>query len=993
MIRLVKLTTRFRIFILAATFLVTGVSAVALLDIHSNDDMMRFLPQDDPDALLFKRVNQRFGGLDVAIIGLESKNLFTHRNIKKIRELTKKLTAIEGVYDVLSFTEIPNPQPSAEGLRVTPLVMDHIPKSPQELQTLKKAVLSNHNAVGNLVSANGKAAMVLCFLGGDRPRIRIAENIKTVAAKVWGSDTIYFAGSPFIRLYIAGGTYDDLVRLTPLVALVVLLVTFLIFRTPLGVLLSLGATAIAIVWVMAILVIKSDGITLVDSSLPTILMAIGGAYGMHVLAAYFNGSASTVPDRIVEMFQSVGPPVLASGATTAAGFLSFLVMDVEPLRQFGIHAAIGIVIAMLLSLFFIPAILSFQKRPPSPLRGAFSAAPLIRITRFSSRHRLSIVVVSLLLGAFSITGIRRISPDATMETFFEKGSAPDAANRFLERHFGGASYLQVYFEGDLRSPFVMYQLQKIVEFARSLDEVEQVSSITDSLIMMSEAMGGRADIPLNNRRVGSLYPFLEGTAAIEQMISREKDASLVQIRLKNVSAEQVEKVIQQFRRFIRDEIPQKVEAVQIGPFAIPDEARHAYSSPAQKDATGKTTLPARQTVIDQSLSDRERQTHMNQLRSEVASRLIRLAKVHQRHHAPKWAKQALTKLFSRYAHQNTVAILPELESACKEVIHEHLITDYMFMKWDDDPDSADSPAVTDASAEQKEWAHRGDLVFNQFKPHAAEFIQSSLMKKIIKDALPLTCQRDPEGLTMTADAMAQSYALRRSMVKANYLLQPALDILELHNATKKTRSSIFWALTTLDLPVFGFPGNAAGAVPVMAQITGSPVVNIAICESTIANQVKSITLAAILVFLVMLVAFRSAVVAVKGMLPALLMLAVSVGLMGAFSVPIDMSTSMIATIALGIGVDYSLHFLWRQRMRNETLEVTTQEVGPSILGNAIQVAAGFSVLVISSMIPVRRFGLLIAITMLLCAATTFLLLPALGGTRKRQNTKEKAGSR
>ena len=976
------LIIRSRIAILILTLLTTICSGVLLRSLETDDDMMQFFPREDPDVALFHRVNKQFGGLNVAIIGLESENIFTHDSIKKIRILTRRLAAVDGVYDVLSFTEIPNPQPSAEGLRVTPLVMDRIPVKPQELQALKKKVLSNPNAVGNLVASNGKAAMVLCFLGGNRPRLHIARDLKKTAFSNWPEDSLYLAGAPFLRAYVVGGTYDDLVRLTPLVILVVLLVTFAIFRTPLGVFLSIGATGVAIVWVMGATAISTDGMNIFGSSLPTILIAIGGAYGMHVLTGYYNGSAATVPARIEEMMRTVGPPVLASGVTTAIGFLSFLAMDIAPLREFGIQAAAGIGAAVGLSLFVVPAVLSFQKSPPVPLRGILTTIPLKGITTFSSGNRKIVYIVSFALTALCAMGIHRIAPDATMETFFRKDSPPDKANRFLERNFGGSSYLQVYFEGDLRSPFVLYQLQKIVEFTRTLDEVEQVSAITDSLVMMNEAMGGHADIPLNNRRAGSLFPFLEGTAAIDQMISPNKDASLVQIRLKNISAARVSQVIDVIRRFIADEIPAAVKAVQVGPFANPQKALSAYSSPAQRDENGVVIKAAWQTPVQQLLSDRRKEAYRKQLREEVVNRIVRLAKIHQNHVVEEGERLALRDLLNSTTSADGMPGNTDTNAAVKKVIDEHLVRNFAFLDTSEGTSKEGTDNVGNA-AMHSEWKNRSGLVFARLKQVAHRFVTNAQMTDILKETLPLTCQRDPEGMFLTANAMTQSLATLRARVRALHWQREVMKIITVTTPTNKFKTALLGALTTMDIPVFGFEDTGPDATPVMAMVTGTPVINIALCESTIANQIKSIAIATIFILFTMTIVFRSLTAAIKGMLPAFLMLIVSVGLMGAFSVPIDMSTSMIATIALGISVDYALHFLWRRKIRNESLESTTTEVGPSIVANALQVSAGFAVLCISNMIPMKRFGVLVAVTMALAAAATFVLLPALMSSSKK----------
>lgn len=973
---LASLTIRFRIAILVLTAVITGILATALPLITPDDDLMKFLPQDAPDIQLFNRVNKRFGGLDVAIIGLETESLFTHQNIAKVRNLTQKIAAIDGVYDVLSFTEIPNPQPSPDGLRVTPLVMDKIPESANELAALKKTVLQNKNAVGNLISKDGTAAMILCFLGGERTPIHIAADIKKESTALWTQGPIYFGGSPFIRLYVAGGTQKDLENLTPLVALMVLVVTFIIFRKPIGVLLALGVVGIAIVWLMGFIGFREKGLTIVGSSLPTILMAIGGAYGIHILAGYFNGTSDTVEGRIREMLADMGPPVIASGATTAAGFLSFLVMDIEPLQDFGLQAAAGVGATAILAITAIPAILSFQKHPPHGISDVVPVKPLAAIGNFAAKRRFVVIFVSLLLAGVSLAGISRVAPDATLESFFTEDSEPAQANRFLVRHFGGSNYLQIYFEGDMRSPFVLFQLQKIVEFTRSLDEVEQVSAITDSLVMMSEAMGGRADIPINNRRAGSLYPFLEGTAAIDQMISKEKNASLVQLRLADITAEQVNETVNRIRSFIADEIPIKTRAFQIGPFALPKEALAEYSTPKQMNGQGKIVSSAYATPIVQSLSKTKRLAKKNEMQLDVAKRLVRLAKIHDGHRAPKNSEHRLHRLFQKEALMDRISPGEDLEASVLDTVVEHVVEDYAFLDVEtNDMGTNDKSRLV--MRQQEEWNNRQQLVFRRLLKEATQFVDKNAMVKILQDAIPLTAARDPEGLELTAKAMALSFSMSRSIVKAKRLLPETLKILNIKKTTPKLQNALIWAITDMDMPVYGFPSVHDSATPISATVTGAPVINVALCNSTIANQLKSLGVAIVVLWLILTILLRSLRSALKGLVPTLLMLSLAVGIMGAFAIPIDLSTSMIAAIALGIGVDYAIHFLWRRRKRGETLGQTTAGVGPSIAANAIQVATGFSVLCLSNMIPMRRFGMLVALTMVLAAIATFLLLPAL----------------
>jgi predicted RND superfamily exporter protein len=233
------------------------------------------------------------------------------------------------------------------------------------------------------------------------------------------------------------------------------------------------------------------------------------------------------------------------------------------------------------------------------------------------------------------------------------------------------------------------------------------------------------------------------------------------------------------------------------------------------------------------------------------------------------------------------------------------------------------------------------------------------------------------GLTMACNA-----------VRAGRLVDPVLEAAGVINAPATLKTRTLWALTDLGAPAFGFPADTESASRVTAAVTGQPVINVAFCESTIRNQFRSLIVAFIILAFILTVAFRSIPTAAKALVPSMFMLAGAVGIMGAASIPLDISTSMIAAIALGIGVDYAIHFLWRRRRRGESLAVTTAQVGPSIASNALQVSAGFAVMALSDMVPMQRFGLLVALTMLLSAIATFILLPALRAEGKEMIEEE-----
>jgi uncharacterized protein len=930
--RIAELILRFRWPILIVTALITLAFAPLLPRLEADDDVLKFLPAEDPEIALFNRVNEKFGGLDVAIVGLEAHDMFAPKRLGEVRSLTRQLAQVDGVYDVLSFTEVPDPRPGPMGLNVEPLV-DRVPTDAAELAELKARVLANQNAVGNLISKDGEAAMILCFLGGKRAAVNVAADIKTAASKVWTGKGIYYAGSPFIRLHVVGGTKADMSRLTPVVIIVVTLITFLLFPKPLGVVLSLSVVGMALVWTLGIFVLLGKRITIVDSSIPTLFVAIGGAYGIHFLGAYFTGTAQTVHGRIVEAFRERVGPVSFSALATCCGFAAFQVMNVGPMREFGWMAALGILFMLLLALTVIPAAMSFSRKLPTRLGAAPLARSLGRLGAWSIGHSKVVLASAAILAVLSVVGASRVVPDSTLRTLYADGSEPDQANKFLERHFGGSVMLQIYFEGDMRSPFVLAELRKIVEYLQQEDDVVQVSSIVDPLVMMAEAMGGRPDLPISRERTQPLYPFIEGSAAIDQIISKEKNASLVQVRMKNLPPEEINAMVADLKAFIAREIPHAVSEIDI------------------------RTLPAR-----------ERAQRTTEMIEEISERVVRLIDIYGKSRVGSVVLPQIAATIRERGMREDLAPGPDVTRAVDAMIAEHVTGEgALFMEPDTDADAATAA----------EWNDREGLVHAQLEEAMRRAPDVATLTGALRRALPLTSARDPKGLELSADALATAMADARAMIEATRLAEPVLAAAGVTAPSEGLEKRVAWALTDLDAPSFGFPSTSPKASRIAAFVTGQPVVNAAFAESISRNTIASLIVTFVLLMALLTIAFRSVVVSLKALVPAFVMFTLAVGVMGVAHIPLDPTTNMISAIALGVGVDYAIHFLWRRRRRGESLQVAAETIGPSIASNAIQVAVGFSVLALSDMIPMQRFGLLIALAMILSAIATFILLPVL----------------
>jgi len=174
-----------------------------------------------------------------------------------------------------------------------------------------------------------------------------------------------------------------------------------------------------------------------------------------------------------------------------------------------------------------------------------------------------------------------------------------------------------------------------------------------------------------------------------------------------------------------------------------------------------------------------------------------------------------------------------------------------------------------------------------------------------------------------------------------------------------------------------------------AIITGSAMIQKTVFDLILESQVTSLVTATVLVLLFMIVLFRSLTDALICMVPTTFTAVANFGGMALLGVPLGPAEAMISAIALGIGIDYSIHLMSRLRevvRQGKTVDEGVVEAmrttGRAILFNGVVVVAGFTVLALSKTPSNATFGIALAANMALCCIAALVLLPASLSFRK-----------
>jgi predicted RND superfamily exporter protein len=184
----------------------------------------------------------------------------------------------------------------------------------------------------------------------------------------------------------------------------------------------------------------------------------------------------------------------------------------------------------------------------------------------------------------------------------------------------------------------------------------------------------------------------------------------------------------------------------------------------------------------------------------------------------------------------------------------------------------------------------------------------------------------------------------------------------------------------------GLERTAAAVLPdsLQSRVTGNAILLSRSADGIATGQLQSVCLAAGSIFLLILAGLRSLPLAVVAMIPNVVPVLLFFGMLGAGLAPLSLPTSLIGSVALGIAIDDTVHYIARYRTErmaglppDEASQRTSRSVGAAIVIACAMLVAGYSIIALSGFATLRQFGLLSAGTMLLCLVTDLILLPAL----------------
>ena len=490
--------------------LVIVINIIALASFYRfnlDTDFLGFFTEGNPRAEEYSQLSQKYqNGESITILIEDQESLLTQENLITVFGLQQRIDEIDGVSMVRGF--IP-PEIVVDGGIIT---VDGVFINANH-QLLVDFIENRYFFAGQFLAPGNLSGMLAVSLEVEAVGRDVVKSLGAAVEDVEGL-TISLAGNAVISNTLQNYLLRVLLFLPPCAIALVLLIFYSFLRKFKFTIMAMIPAGLAALWTFGTIFWSGQELNIASVISPMFIIVMGAADGLHYLS-HFKDNMAKYPDRrqlTQATLEMVGMPIFLTTITTMAGFASLVWTDVIPMRHMGIFVTMGIGYAGLLSLFFLPALLSRIKLPQA--KPEVKRERLTQLVLKVSRQRLLIVIVFTAVIVVSAVFIPRLEVVSNQLMFYKEDSEIRQTFARVEASFGGALPLT----GELltdnsEASLIDYQYaDKVLALERELESLPGIGStfsIFDLIKGLNKMANGSDSYPQNPLIVQALLAQIE----------------------------------------------------------------------------------------------------------------------------------------------------------------------------------------------------------------------------------------------------------------------------------------------------------------------------------------------------------------------------------------------------------------------------------------------------------------------------------------------------
>ncbi|MEJ2646963.1 MAG: MMPL family transporter [Sedimentisphaerales bacterium] len=482
--------------------------------IRVDTDPENMLSDQEAVRVFHNLTKKEFDLSDLVVVGIvnnkDPNGVYNPASLAKIYELTqfseklrwddpkdtsKQIGVIEA--DLLAPSTVDYIGQAEPGVVNFEWLMNKPPETQAEALEIREKALSNPLLEGTVFSEDGKSICLYLPLTSKDLSHRVYKELNKKIATFTGDEKYYITGLPVAEDTFGVEMFLQMAISAPLAMLVIFILMLLFFRKLVLVISPMIVAMVSVISTMGLLIGLGYPVHIMSSMIPIFLMPIAVVDSVHILSEFFDRYTKEKGRRktTIEVMNGLFMPMLYTSLTSAAGFASLALTPIPPVQVFGIFVAIGIMIAWITTVTFVPAYIMMIRE--SSLENFGSANVKVKKQTVlgkilhstgSTTYSLAkpILAILFVITGVALYGITRIQINDNPVKWFAKSHPIREADIELNKHFGGTYMAYLVFDSDepnaINADFVSGVKQRFSDKAEELkDEFPRVTEISPEI--------------------------------------------------------------------------------------------------------------------------------------------------------------------------------------------------------------------------------------------------------------------------------------------------------------------------------------------------------------------------------------------------------------------------------------------------------------------------------------------------------------------------------
>ncbi len=558
---------RVAVALLVAITLALGAFA---LRVQTRYEIEGFFPEGTPERVGYDRAVELFGRDDRAgVLVIEAPQGLDAEALGVLDVLTQRLEQRDDLERVVSPTNALIPVRGSDGnVRLERALSKNADAvlGPERVEQLFAAFAQPPYA-GALVSRDKSLAVIGALLHEDRlafsDRARLLADLEAEASRLEQAGfKVRVAGYPLQRVRLARLAAAESRRFLPAALVVILVITWLSFRSVRAVAVPAAVALLAAIWTTGIMGLTGVFPNIFGPAVYVMIVVVGVADAIHLLARRGELLAEgLVPEEaLLRSLKEVGPPCFWASLTTALAFASLVFTEIPMIADMGLQVAVGVLCAFVATILVYPLVVG-----KAPTLTSSSG----RLTRFSlwlegiaSRRPRTVVAafaLVLLVGGASASQVRVNSP---LLSDLDEAHPIRVTNRLLEERLSGVIPIDLLIEPPRGPRIAAYSRQHLDRIdaltvrLRALPEVLWATSAADPLRRLGALL---REVPEDE--VTGLLPtaLLLASEQVKGWVDEDSDAQRIRLRIRDLDTDAAFGLFERISRAYEEELGRSAE--------------------------------------------------------------------------------------------------------------------------------------------------------------------------------------------------------------------------------------------------------------------------------------------------------------------------------------------------------------------------------------------------------------------------------------------------